>query len=627
MKEKLYKIFNAKIDALGLSVFRMCYAVVLGCELLQLFKFRNILYDDIPFQYGGEMFGGIVLMFNFSAVVLLFLGCFTRFTTIVNYLFGIIIFGSMSRFEYHVHYAYVGINFLLMFMPVSRVFSLDSLFQKLKYAKIGRAFKIDRAVLAINYFIPIFVAIALVYFDSVFRKMASPMWRSGLGVWLPSSLPMAVWNDTSLMLNQEYLIKFLGYLVIVFESVFIFLFWFKRFRIPFLLLGLFFHTGILITYPIPWFALTVIVTYFLMVPVGFWMRISSMVKCKEPVYTFYYDAECPLCQKVVIIIRHFDVFNRVRCVTVQGFAAQEPVLKDIPEMNLLITVHGVARNNKMFVGYDAYMALLKSLVYTYPLALIASLPGIATLGKKIYNYIAGNRLTERCTNENCLMPEFATPVGERDDFLVKGWNRLNLSKQFWKYLVILIVSVQLIIIALCPFFRPYTENNLLGSILSKSYELVGYPAKKILGVTSHPVFTEGHFKNYNHIFKIVCDNNNKLVPLRDENGMVTKSYANGAFWVNYTFRVNARRLYQNQYEEGVIKYLRYYQHRRKFESSSYTFYVKTLDYTSIWKKDYLRKQMNKPWVPAGTCILAPTGVTFKWNEEMQAIFVAELEKK
>lgn len=89
----------------------------------------------------------------------------------------------------------------MMFMPVSRVLSVDSLLQKVKYTNIGRPYRPDRKVLEINYLIVVFTAIGLVYFDSVLRKFSSPMWTDGLGVWMPSSLPMVVWNDTTLILN------------------------------------------------------------------------------------------------------------------------------------------------------------------------------------------------------------------------------------------------------------------------------------------------------------------------------------------------------------------------------------------------------------------------------------------
>lgn len=620
-------MFHDKVDAVGLSVFRMCYTAVLFCEILQLFKFRNLIYDADPYRYVGDVDVRYIFGFWFIILGLLFVGLFTRVATIVNYILGIIIFSSAMNFEYHVFYAYAGINFLIMFMPISRVLSLDSLIEKVKYTNIGRPYGVDRKVLLINYFVPVFIGLGLVYFDSVFRKADSPMWMDGLGMWLPSSLPMAVWTDTSLILNNEFLVKFLGYLVVVFETVFIFLFWFRRFRVPFMLLGVFFHLGILITYPIPWFALTAVILYLLMVPTDFWLRISNTFKSKKTSFNFYYDAECPLCNKVVVIIRHFDIFRKINCVTVQAYAAQDAALQGIDEETLLINIHGVDANGKVSVGYDAYIVLMKRMIYLYPVGLILSLPGISNIGKRIYRYIAGNRLTERCTAENCSMPVFSAPVAETDDFLVTGWNRLNLTRGFWKWTMIVTLGVQLLIISICPIFDRQIEGTLPGKILHTVVPPVQAVAKKYMGVTSHPVFMYNiHFDGYNHLFKIVCKQNRQRVPLLDENGMVTNSYANGALWVNHTFRTNAPRLKQQAFEKALLRYLRYFEHESGLQQSDYEIYVKEIETTDHWQKDFLHNQMKKPWTPAGTCNLTPDSDEFTWNAHMQAVFEAEKQR-
>lgn len=624
IKNTFRELLNNKVDAVGLSIFRMAYVIILFCEILQLFKFRNLIYDAEPFKYVGDIDVRYVFGFWFIILAMLFFGLFTRVATIVNYILGVIIFSSAANFEYHVFYAYVGVNFLLLFMPISRVLSLDSLIQKVKYTNIGRPFQIDRKVLEINYLVPVFFGLGLVYFDSVFRKVDSAMWMDGLGMWLPSSLPMVVWTDTSWVLNQEYLVKFLGYLVVVFETIFIFLFWFRKMRVPFLLLGIFFHLGILIAYPIPWFALTAVVVYLLMVPPGFWLWISKAIKSKQPSFNFYYDAECPLCNKVVVMIRHFDIFNKINCVTVQAHAQNDAALKGFDEETLLINIHGVDHKGKVTVGYDAYIELMKHLGYTYPFALILMLPGVSHLGKRVYQYIAGNRLTERCTSENCLMPEFAQPVSETDDFLVAGWNRLNLTKKFWKWLVIISFGAQLLMISICPIFERQTHGTLLGKTLTALEVPVQAVCKKYMGVTVHPVFMYNlHFEGYNHIFKIECETNNKRVPLLDDNGMVTNSYANGCMWVNHTFRTACPCLDKADYEKAVSRYLRYFENENGLHHSDYKIYVKEIETTDHWQKDFLHNQMKKPWQSAGTISLTKEGEAFHWNDHMNAIFESE----
>jgi predicted DCC family thiol-disulfide oxidoreductase YuxK len=623
------KFFNIKVDASGLSIFRIFYSLVLFGEILQLYKFRHIIYDKDPFVYVGELDVSFLFYFWFPVLLLMFLGLFTRFATILNYIFSVIIFSSASKFEYHVFYVYVGVNFLLMFVPIARVFSLDNLLQKIKFSTIYKKYEVNNKILQVNYFIIVFIGIGLVYIDSVFHKLSSKLWVDGLGVWLPSSLPMITWNDTSFLLNQKWLVLFLGYLVLIFEATFVFLFWFKKCRVPLLLLGIFFHIGILIAYPIPYFALTYIAIYLLLVPSSFWLQIANKLKFKKTVYTFYYDAECPLCNKVIIIINHFDVFGAIKCQTVQGTYSYDPALKDFEEEALLINIHGVNAKGKVAIGYWSYIELLKALVYTYPLGLLGSLSGISFLGRKIYAYVAGNRLTERCTSENCSIPIYNAPVPENQDFLVKGWNQLKITQFFWKGVFIVVIFGQLLMI----WFSPTIQNNIpakdkLNKIVNIPYKHSEWFLKRFLGITPHTVFLNQHFNGFNHIFKVmyVGDQKEKIVPILNNNGMPDE-YNAGALWRNISFNVITAHIEKDKIQKGIIPYLKFYIKDNKLSNPEFEFYVKEIEIPEKWEKDYLKKQIAKPWTKVGSCKIIKDSAAFYWNENMQAILNSEANAK
>ena len=625
-KKAFNSLFTTKVDAVGLSIFRMFYSVVLFFELKQLYTFRSIIYDKEPSKYVGEIDVSFIFYFWFVVVAFLFLGLFTRYVTILNYIFGVIIFSSAIKFEYHVFYAYVGINFLLIFMPISRVLSLDSLFQKLKYSTLYKPFSIDRKVLKINYIVPVFVGIGLVYFDSIFHKFSSKMWMDGLGVWLPSSLPMVTWNDTSILLNQKWLMLFLGYLVLVFETVFIFLFWFKRFRVPFFLLGVFFHIGILIAYPIPWFALTVIAVYLLLVPVNYWRFLASKIKFKNPIYTFYYDLECPLCNKVVIIIRHFDVFGTVSCLPVQGNYKNNNALLNYEEEALLINIHGVINSGKVVVGFWAYVELLKAMRYTYFIGVLVSLPLISYIGQKVYNYIAGNRLTERCTAENCAIPVYTPPPSEQDDFLLKGWNQIRITKVFWQFIILFLSFGQFLMI----WFSPTVQNNfpkvnLLNGIVEIPYNHTNYFFKKYFGVTKHDVFLDFHFKDFNHVLRIeaVADNEEVIdLPIINKNGNPI-GVNSGIIWRNISFNMITPSLATHKIEKTALPYFMFFQKTNQVNVSKYRFYIKTIEIPTKWQKDFLKSQMSKPWQEVGEAVVEENTFLFHWNERMEEILENE----
>lgn len=102
----------------------------------------------------------------------------------------LVVIGTMDSFEYHAFYAYMGMNFLLIIMPVGRCLSLDRLLLKLKFSNTTSIYNSPKKVSQIYYLLPVFVGVGLGYFDSIFYKLSSDMWLKGLGSWMPSSLPM-----------------------------------------------------------------------------------------------------------------------------------------------------------------------------------------------------------------------------------------------------------------------------------------------------------------------------------------------------------------------------------------------------------------------------------------------------
>lgn len=220
--------FDKKVSAKGLGLFRIAYGLVLFMEVFELFRFKELIFDEVPFLIPYEVDFKYLLLFWCFSIVCIIIGYKTRFFAILNYLFTLFIMGTMYHFEYHVFYAYSGLNLLLPFMGVHRALSVD--------AALDSELKKDVSIL--NYHIPVFIGIALVYFDSIFHKFGAGFWMKGLGMWLPSALPQMTHFHGNPILESLYLTKFLGYTTLVFETVFIFLFWFRKFKIPFFIIGL-----------------------------------------------------------------------------------------------------------------------------------------------------------------------------------------------------------------------------------------------------------------------------------------------------------------------------------------------------------------------------------------------------
>ncbi|WP_312767455.1 DCC1-like thiol-disulfide oxidoreductase family protein [Epilithonimonas sp.] len=613
------RLYNKNISGLGLSIFRIIYGLVLLCEVSQLYFFRHLIFDKIPFVDAAEIDFSIPISIWIISIIFLVLGLFTRLATIINYLMTIILIGSINTYEYHMFYAYLGMNFLLLFLPVSRNLSLDRLILKYKYSNTRFNYDPPREVSVLSYFIPIMVGAAFVYFDSIFYKFTSFFWTKGLGLWFPTSFPNTVFIPINGILDQKYLILFLGYLTVAFETIFIFTFFRKKWRVPLLIIGLGLHMGILICYPIPWFALGMCSIYLLMVPVSFWEKLF-LPKKKSPVMTFYYDGECPLCNRTKITIQHFDIKGRIDFKTVQYYGEQEPLLQEVPLDDLLDDIHSI-KNGKVYKGLDTYIQVLGSINYLKPLSWILRIPGIYHLGKITYRFIAKNRNTERCTEDNCGFTPPVLPPKEESFKILQNYTLSDLKVLGitigLSFILFLQVFVSYNSIKKGMSFKATSVNKILGHLSDE----IEKPAKTFLGITHHAVFMDYHFSDYNHIIAIAhLDKNGKQtwLPIINQDG-TPGAYLCGSTWVKWTFRVANNNIDQKNLKIGIRDFTAFWANKNNIDlrDAKFIIKVKKIDSPKEWEKGFLQKQMDKPWQDIGVA---------KWKNKNYNIDIPEVEK-
>ena len=602
------KLYNKKIDASGLAVFRVLYGLTLLGEVLQMFYFRHLIYDKIPYLEPSEIDFGIPLVLWMLVIIFLIFGLFTRWITIINYLFSLIFIATISSYEYHMFYVYVNVNFLLIFTSTSRVFSLDRLIQKLKYSNSRVTYNPTRKVSVLNYHIFILAAIGFVYFDSIFFKLTSYNWMNGLGMWLPASIPQVTHIKNSLLLNIEWLAIGLGYLTLVFEAIFIFVFFRKMWRVPLLIIGIGLHLGILMQFPIPWFALGLIAIYLLMVPVGFWKWCRFISTFNNPKLTFYYDEECPLCNRTKIILGYFDYFEAIEFKGLQTYGFEDQRLKDWSKEDLLDNIYSITRSNKILNGIDTYRASFKYTVFLFPLYILLSIPGIYHLGKLIYKNIAENRYVESCTEENCGFAAPSFPHNSDEIKLTKGMTFLDLKLKVISVGLMGLFLFQINVTYNSALIKDFRQNigfddTFGGVIINKASFEIRKISQVFLGVTSHPVFMDAHFKNYNHIIAIqaVLDNGKEVwLPIIGKKGMPV-NYIYSFNWVKWTWRVNNPTINKRNLSKGVRDFTAFWAHKNGYDLNDIRFNlkVKKTEIPRHWEKDFLQKQLNNPWLSGG----------------------------
>lgn len=622
------KLYDKKVDSIGLALFRIAYFMVLFFELIQMYYFKNLIFDRIPFVQVNEINLGIPLFVWIVCCFFLVIGLFTRAMVLLNYAFTLVFISTISTFEYHVFYTYTSVNLLCLFLPISQQLSLDRLIEKLKYSNTRFQYTPPITTTSLSYTIPIMITIGFVYFDSVFYKTVSVFWMKGLGVWLPSSFPQISITSTSgiagFLINNFYLTKFFGYLTLVFETVFLFLFWFKKFRTPFFIIGIGLHLGILISFPIPWFALAVVAAYFLLLPIGYYRRIGHFLfKKRKTLLSFYYDQECPLCIRTKIIIEHFDIFKNIEFKSVQAHSTDVAV-KDIDYNELLNNIYSVRANGTIQYGVDTYIRVLEALRFTFPLALILRVPGIYHLAKRIYNYIATNRIVERCTEDNC---GYTPPVVPQDVDTIKILNHLTFKK-----IRVAGIAAGIVFISILQIFISYTSglsnvirdksgisSNPISQTMIKLSNISNVYGKYFAGLTHHPVFMDSHFHEYDHIIAISYESPNGeeiWLPIIDKTGS-PDYYVTGPNWVKWSFRVNSPgKIPYKQFEEGVQRFTAFWAHKngKMTKKAKFKIHLKKIEVPKEFEYGFLERQRAKEWVDMGTIL---------WIENQCAVNISE----
>lgn len=613
-------LYNKKISGLGLAIFRIAYSLILLCGVMQFNYFRHLIFDKVPFIDPAEINFGIPIKIWMIAIIFIIFGLFTRLATIINYLMTVILIGSINTYEYHMFYAYLGINFLMMFLPLSQNLSLDRLIQKLKYSNTRFNYEPPKKVSALCYLVPVFIGIAFVYFDSTFYKFTSSYWTKGLGVWYPTSFPFTNFISIPTILDQKYIMLSLGYLTLLFESVFIFTFFRKKLRIPLLIIGLGLHLGIVICYPIPWFGFGMCSIYLLMVPVSFWEKLFAIDK-RKPQLFFYYDGECPLCNRTKIIIQHFDIAGRIEFKTVQYYAEQEVLLTNISTDDLLNDIHSI-RNGKIYKGLDTYIQVFDCINYLKPISWFLRIPGIYHLGKLVYQFIAKNRNTERCTEENCGYTPPVLPPDEDSFKILQNYTLKDLKVSGIKIGLYSIILLQIIVSYNSIGKKGGFEKTSLGRKVNNISNNVEPITKTFWGITHHAVFMDYHFSKYNHIIAVTYldkNGNEVWLPIINKDGTPGRNLHYGPLWVKWSFRVNNNEINQDNLKKGIRDFTAFWAYKNNIDLNDAKFIIKLKKIDTApyeWKKGFLSEQMNKSWADIGEAT---------WHNKEFSVDIPEVE--
>jgi predicted DCC family thiol-disulfide oxidoreductase YuxK len=625
----MYKLISAKIldlqskqvPATGIGLFRLFYGLITLQEIFFLLYFNHLIFDPIP--YIDVEFPMIPFFLCLWGIIATFIvvGYRCQFAMICNYIFWIVFvnFTSMQRdFDGGFDTFMIGVGFFLLFMPIDRAFSIDSLRHKLcsPFTHYSNYPKPTASVLA--YYLPIAICLGFLYFDSAIHKMFAEHWRNGLGAWLPSTQPYYVSAiDMSVLLNNKLLQNIIGYTILVFQFTFIFLFFHRRLRVAFLLVGLGLHLGITLSLNIYPFGLGMLSFYVLLIPFKWWRAVGRLVTAKQASLTVFYDQLCPLCNRTVLILNHFDIFRCIDFKSAQEHAMHYPALASINDATLLTDLYALDRSNRIYSGVDTYIRIFIKMRYLFPIGIILSLPGIHQLAIKKYRSIADARNRIPCTSA-CLAPQKLQDSSFYHQFFEKAAAQKPkaFSMKLSKILIVLLLlqlnsSIHYGLIYRMdlaaknsPFSAPFAEASNALIMVSLTF----------LGITPHALYVHDHFEGYDHILAITYTDQNGAehwLPFVNEQGrLLAPNWGRvHSMWANIavTPNINNQRLHK-----FIMKVTAFWGQKIGLNLDKVVFNIKLkkIDAPSYWVHDQLRKNLTSPWVAIGTAKWSHNQISF-----------------
>jgi len=273
------------------------------------------------------------------------------------------------------------ILFLSIFLPLNKYFSLDA------------AFSEEKRPVEKNYFstwtLAFYLQVFVIYFVSYILKNHA-IWRSQYTAFFFASrldifaTPIGLWLRSFQTLQKivtifTIFLEWLGPLLLVFSALIGKRWWMIRMIVITLFLAL--HMGIILTMWIGVFPYLCLAMWMIFLPSDFWDRISSFFAKRFNPCHIYFDGDCGVCKKIVLIFREFLLVPKIKI----SIAQDNPEI--LKEMNIHHSWVVVNEKDEHFYHFSGFIELIKnSCLFFWLQGLLPK-----SLGHKTYIFISEHR--------------------------------------------------------------------------------------------------------------------------------------------------------------------------------------------------------------------------------------------
>jgi len=387
------------------------------------------------------------------------------------------------------------------------------------------------------------------------------------------------------------------------------------------------HLGITLTFNIYPFGTGMLIFYSLIAPFSWYKKIGSFLSAKEASLTVFYDEQCPLCGKTVLILNHFDIFNTIDFKGAQSYAAKYPALSNIPEETLLTDLYALNKHNTVSSGVNTYAQILINMRYLALAGYIMKLPGIYQFACKTYRNIADTRIRNTC-NESCMPITTSQPAFSLYDQVFLASSEKKQKSHIHRFCKILTLLLLLQINSSIHYGLLYrldidTKSNALSSLASGLSNTLIFFSNAFVGITPHALYLHDHFEGYNHLIAITYlteERQEKWLPFIEPDGRI-KSPNWGrvhSMWANIAVTPN---IDNQRLRKFIMKTTAFWGIKSQLDLNKTTFNIKLkkISAPSYWVNDLLKSNLSGTWKTIGTATWKDTSINVQLPDDINVL--------
>lgn len=545
---------NLPSVSINFALFRILFFGHILFTIYSTNVYKGLIFDSIsgitknPFPFNTFLWVWAI------CAAMMMMGWFTKYISIVQYIcivFAYQLFNRSGIASYYSDLMLMG-SFLCIFFPISKSYSIDAMVSRVMCADAS-----PKTTPKYQYTIFIFLTLGLMYVGSAITKIGSPIWQQGIGLWIPLNMPFFKWHGlANYIADFEWPLKAINYFVIIWEILFVFLIFSKRFKKLTIFIGIAFHVGIATLFYFPEIALATLIFYLLFIPDLFWNMLSRKIRVPNP-QNIFVSENTIIANRAWAFFSGLDFRHKFKKVTDDKESALN--LNNQQVFVQLLNSYWLYKTLALFVASGAHRGILKLLHFSLSPS-ITNAPLRVTPQFKIYALVC--------------FTLFATAVQSfvSTRFFIK---QLTTEK--------------------AVHFMPKKQSN-----QSTNFSRPSQIARSLFGINSRGLFLDNGIAAKRTMIAIACYDSTiretTLLPLTDLKGYHTSG--KGAWTKTYTHY-----LYQNNPLSltGLEKILRYWssKNRRTLTGTYFVILKRNYPESNHFEHQYWQKMERLPWDTAG----------------------------